>query len=133
MNNSGATEQEISAAVARARAARGEAENERSRAAAARGDEVLAGAAMAGANRENRVRTDRPAEPAYDSAERRQRLAASLEDHPDREAVNARLVADRHQGTPPSAAVQSKETAGKTSKMKAPSRGRTIERGGLER
>ena len=41
----------------------------------------------------------------YDSAERRQELAASLEGVADREAVQARLNADQDQGTPPSAAV----------------------------
>lgn len=41
----------------------------------------------------------------YDSAERRQELAASLEGVADREAVQARLSADQDQGTPPSAAV----------------------------
>jgi hypothetical protein len=41
----------------------------------------------------------------YDSAERRQALAASLEGVADREAVEARLSADQDQGTPPSAAV----------------------------
>lgn len=41
----------------------------------------------------------------YDSAERRQELAASLEGVADREAVQARLTADQDQGTPPSAAV----------------------------
>ncbi|UKA77626.1 hypothetical protein [Arthrobacter sp. FW306-07-I] len=41
----------------------------------------------------------------YDSAERRQTLAASLESVADREAVQARLSADQDQGTPPNAAV----------------------------
>lgn len=41
----------------------------------------------------------------YDSAERRQTLAASLESMADREAVQARLSADQDQGTPPNAAV----------------------------
>lgn len=41
----------------------------------------------------------------YDSAERRQELAASLEGVADREAVQARLNADQDQATPPSAAV----------------------------
>lgn len=133
VNNAGATEQDISSAVTQAQAARQLAENERSTAAAARGDEVIAGAAMAGANREDRARANDSGEPAYDSSERRQQLAKNLENHPDREAVNARLVADRHQGTPPSAAVNSKPTVGRISKMKSLSRGRTMERGGLER
>lgn len=41
----------------------------------------------------------------YDSAERRQELAASLEGVADHEAVQARINADQDQGTPPSAAV----------------------------
>ncbi|QOT19882.1 hypothetical protein [Paenarthrobacter sp. YJN-5] len=45
------------------------------------------------------------AEINYDSAERRQALAASLEGVADREAVQARLSADQDQGTPPSAAL----------------------------
>ncbi|MHA7277958.1 hypothetical protein ACX80O_15795 [Arthrobacter sp. Hz1] len=133
VNNPGATEQDISSAVTQAQAARQQAENERSNAFAARGDEVKAGVGVAGANREDRARANNSAEPAYDSPERRQQLAKSLENHPDREAVNARLMADRHQGTPPSAAVNSHPTVGKISKMKSPVRGRTVERGRLER
>jgi hypothetical protein len=41
----------------------------------------------------------------YDSAERRQGLAASLDSVADKEAVQARLSADQDQGTRPSAAV----------------------------
>ncbi len=133
INNTGATEQDISSAIIQAQTARQQAENERSNAAAARGDEVIAGAAVAGANREDRERSNKSAQPAYDSPERRQQLAKSLENHPDREAVNARLMADRHQGTPPSAALNSKPTVGRTPKAGSPNRGRTIERGGLER
>ena len=44
---------------------------------------------------------------AYDSAERRQRFAASLDGKADTETFNARIAADRSQATPPSAAVQS--------------------------
>ncbi|MFJ7751811.1 hypothetical protein ACIQXM_17875 [Arthrobacter sp. NPDC097144] len=120
VHNPGATEQGISSALAQAQTARHEADNERSKAAAARNDEVLAGAAVAGANREDRTRHSSPSEPAYDSPERREQLARSLDGHPDREAVNARLAADQHQGTPPSAAVSSKPTVGKTSLMKKP-------------
>lgn len=40
----------------------------------------------------------------YDSAERREALAKSLDHISDREAVAARLTADRNQATPPSAA-----------------------------
>lgn len=48
----------------------------------------------------------------YDSAERRDGLAASLDGVVDREAVQARLSADQDQGTPPSAAVA--KPSGKT-------------------
>lgn len=133
VNNPGASEHEISAAVDRAQQAREQAENERSQASAARTDEVVAGAAVAEANREDRARSA-AGEPAYDSAERRQELAASLADHTDREAVNARLTADKHQGTHPNAAVQSKPGAAQTAKMsKAPGKARVVERGGRSR
>lgn len=132
VTDTGATEPAITAAVHRAQQARGQAENERSAAAAARGDEVLAGAAVAGANREDRARAAASDAP-YDSAERRRNLAADWEGHGDREAVNARLVADRHQATPPSAAVQSKPSTAQTAKTKVQDRSRSMERGGLER
>lgn len=132
VNDTGATEPAIAAAVDRAQWARGQAEHERSAAAAARGDEVLAGAAVAGANREDHARTAVSDAP-YDSAERRRSLAAVLEGHGDREAVNARLVADRHQATPPpSAAVQSGPSVAQTVRTQVQDWGRTVERG-LER
>lgn len=93
----------------------------------------MAGAAIAGATREDQTRANNSAEPAYDSPERRQQLEKSLEGHPDREAVKARLMFDKHQGTPPSAAVSSEPNLGKTSGMKSSSRGRSIEQGARER
>ncbi len=45
----------------------------------------------------------------YDSAERREALAKSLDHVGDREAVEARLIADRDQATPPTAAVTLKQ------------------------
>lgn len=131
VTNTGADEASVSAALARAQQARSEAESERTKASAARTDEVVAGAAVAGANRQDRV--DR-SEPAWDSAERRQQLAESLEGQGDREAVSSRLLADKHQGTHPSAAVAQKPSLAKTSKMgKQSGKGRSLERGGLER
>ena len=131
VNNTGADEASVSAALARAQQARAEAENERTKASVARTDEVVAGAAIAGANRQDRA--DKT-EPAWDTAERRQQLAESLEGKGDREAVNSRLLADKHQGTHPSAAVAQKPSLAKTSKMaKQGGKGRTLERGGLER
>ncbi|WP_211880861.1 hypothetical protein [Pseudarthrobacter albicanus] len=131
VNNTGADEASVSAALARAQQTRSEAENERTKASAARTDEVVAGAAVAGANRQDR---EARGGPAWDSAERRQQLAEGLEGRGDREAVNSRLLADKHQGTHPSAAVAQKPSLAKTSKMaKQSGKGRTLERGGLER
>ena len=133
VNSPGASESEISDALSRTQQARQLAENERSNASAARSDEIVAAAAVAGANREDRARS-MAGEPAYDSAERRRNLAASLTGNPDREAVNARLTADKHQGTHPSAAVQSKSGAAQTATMnKAPSKARAVEREGRTR
>lgn len=130
VNNTGADGASVSAALARAQQARAEAEGERTKASVARTDEAVAGAAIAGANRQDRA--DR-SEPAWDTAERRQQLAESLEGK-GREAVNSRLLADKHQGTHPSAAVAQKPSLAKTSKMtKQNGKGRTLERGGLER
>jgi hypothetical protein len=131
VNNTGADEASVSEALAWAQQARSEAERERAKASAARTDEVMAGAAVAGANRQDRA--DRSG-PAWDTAERRQQLAEGLEGMGDREAVNARLLADKHQGTPPAAAVAQNPSLAKTSKMaKQQSKGRALERGGLER
>jgi hypothetical protein len=131
VNNTGADEASASEALARAQQARLEAESERTKGAAARTDEVMAGAAVAGANRQDRA--DR-SEPAWDTAERRRQLAERLEGMGDREAVNARLLADKHQGTHPAAAVAQKPSLAKTSKMATQGgKGRTLERGGLGR
>lgn len=75
VNNTGVDEASVSAALARAQQARSQAENERNKASAARTDEVVASAAVADANRQDRA--DR-SEPAWDTAERRQQLAESL-------------------------------------------------------
>ena len=75
VNNTGADGASVSAALARAQQARAEAEGERAKASVARTDEAVAGAAIAGANRQDRA--DR-SEPAWDTAERRQQLAESL-------------------------------------------------------
>ena len=88
VNNTGADQAFVSAALARAQQARSEAESERAQASAVRTDEVVAGAAVADANRQDWA--DR-SEPAWDSAKRRQQLGESLEGMGDREAVNSRL------------------------------------------
>lgn len=134
VNNTGADEASVAEALTRAQQARSEAETERTKASAARTDETVTGAAVAAANREDRAAQTAQAEPAYDSAERRQQLAESLEGKADREAVNSRLLADKHQGTPATAAVAQKPSLAKTSKTaRQAGKGRTLERGGLER
>jgi hypothetical protein len=134
VNNTGADEAAVSEALAGAQQAGVEAESERTKASASRTDEAVAGAAVAGANRQDRDVRKAQAEAAYDSPERRQRLAASLEGKGDREAVNSRLLADRHQGAPATAAVAQMPSLAKTLKMaKQTGKGKTLERGGLER
>lgn len=134
VNNPGADEASVSAALTRAQQARTEAENERTKAAAARTDEVVAGAAVAGANRQDTAAQKAQGGPGYDSPERRQQLAESLEGKGDREAVSSRLLADKHQGTPATAAVAQKPSLAKTAKMATQGgKGKTRERDGLER
>ncbi|WP_400160503.1 hypothetical protein [Arthrobacter sp. BPSS-3] len=131
VNNTGADEASVSAALARAQQARSEAESERTKRAAARADKVVAGAAVAAANRQDRAGKS---EPAWDTAERRQQLAESLGGRGDREAVISRLLADKHQGTHPSAAVAQKPSLARTSRTaELGGKGRPMERGGLER
>jgi hypothetical protein len=114
VNNTGADEASVSEALARAQQARSECENERTKSSAARTDEAVAGAAVVGANQQDRE--DRN-EPASDPAERRQQLAQSMEGKGDRKSVNSRLLADKHQGTHPSAAVAQKLSLAKTPKL----------------
>ncbi|WP_028272842.1 hypothetical protein [Arthrobacter sp. UNC362MFTsu5.1] len=134
VNNTGADEASVSAALTRAQQARTEAESELTKAAAARTDEVVTGTVVAGANRQDKAAQKAQDERAYDSPERRQQLVESLEGKGDREAVNSRLLADKHQGTPPTAAVTQKPSLARTSKMaKQGGKGKTLERDGLER
>ncbi len=73
-------------------------------------------------------------EEAFRVARPRQQLAESLEGKADREAVNSRLLADRHQGAPARAAVAQKPSLARTTKMaKQAGKGKTLEHGGLER
>ncbi|MEV4991576.1 hypothetical protein [Pseudarthrobacter sp. LMD1-1-1.1] len=115
VDNLGADDASVAEALAKAERDREQAEQERR---AARNETAEAGQLLAEADREDRDRerdvtegNQRPeslAEEAgrnYDSAERRQELAASLEGVADREAVQARLSADQDQATPPTAAV----------------------------
>jgi hypothetical protein len=133
VNNTGADEASVSATLARAQQARAEADEERTKAPAARTDEAVAGAAVAAANRQDSAQQAQP-ELAYDSPERRQQLVESLDGKGDREAVNSRLLADKHQGTPATAAVAHRPSLATTSKMaRQGGQGKTLERGGLER
>lgn len=115
LDNLGADEGSVATAMAKAERDRGLADAERS---AGRDENTEAEQLLAEADREDRNReqdvTEENQRPEalreesgnkYDSAERRQELAASLEGVADREAVQARLSADQDQGTPPSAAV----------------------------
>ncbi|GAB2722719.1 hypothetical protein ACX801_20980 [Arthrobacter bambusae] len=115
VDNLGADDASVAAALTKAERDREQAEQERR----AGGDEtaqaaqLLAEAAREDQDREQDITKEnqRPevlreeAGIKYDSAERRQELAASLESVADREAVQARLSADQDQGTPPSTAV----------------------------
>lgn len=134
VNNTGTDEASVSEALARAQQARAQAESERTKASAARTDEAVSGAAVAGANRQGNAAHKAQPAPAYDSPERRQQLAESLEGKEDREAVNSRLLADKHQASPASAAVAQKPALARTAKMaRQGGKSKTLERQGLER
>jgi colicin import membrane protein len=115
VDNLGADDASVSVALAKAERDREQADQERSagRDENSQAAQLLAEAAWEDRDREQDVteESQRPealAEEAgvkYDSAERRQELANSLDGVADREAVQARLSADQDQGTPPSAAV----------------------------
>ncbi|WP_255318497.1 zeta toxin family protein [Cellulomonas gelida] len=70
---------------------------------------------------------------AWDSAERRQDLAASLEHVDNRAAVDARLTADLDQGTPPAAAAAAGRAASRAGKAKGKARTRTANQRTAER
>ncbi|MFF2300696.1 hypothetical protein [Arthrobacter sp. NPDC058127] len=115
VDNVGADEASVAAALAKAERDREQAEHERSagRDENAHAEQLLAEASREDQDREQDVTEENQRPEAlreeagikYDSAERRQELAASLESVADSEAVQARLSADQDQGTPPSAAV----------------------------
>lgn len=134
VDNTGATEQQISAALAEAERARGQAQEERSNGAAARTDEAVAGVAITGARREDAARSAEPGQESWDTTERRSNLAANLSKSVHPETAQARLIADTHQGTHPSAAVTSRPKTAQTAKTRpVQSQGHTIEREGLAR
>ncbi|MEW1808305.1 hypothetical protein [Pseudarthrobacter sp. NPDC080039] len=115
VDNLGANEVSVAEALARAERDREQAEQERrtGREEDAQAVQLLAQADREDSDREQDVTEENQRPEAltdeagmkYDSAERRQELAASLEGVADREAVQARLSADQDQGTPPNAAV----------------------------
>lgn len=126
VNNLGAEESSVAAALAKAERDREQADEER---ATSREETVQAAQMMAEADRDDHERQQRINEEnehagamredaglKYDSAERREDLASSLDGISDREAVQARLSADQDQGTPPIAAVT--KAAGKTPKAR---------------
>ena len=126
VNNLGANEATVAEALAKAERDREQAEQERR---SGRDENAQAVQLLAEADREDRNRerdvTEENQHPEalreeagikYDSAERRQELAASLEGIADREAVQARLSADQDQGTPASAAVA--KTTGRSPKAR---------------
>lgn len=116
VDNLGADKASVAAAMAKAEQDREQAQEERR---AGSVEAALAVQMMAEADREDRDRqqdayeenqrpeplSEEEASLKYDSAERRQELADSLEGLSDREAVQARLSADQDQATPPSTAV----------------------------
>jgi len=134
VNNTGADEQSISEALHQAQQARSAAEAERTKAATARTDETVIAAEVTAADRQDKPAHKTQPQAAYDSPERRQQLAESLDGKGDREAVNARLLADKHQGTPANAAIAHKPSVATTTRMsKQPGKGKALERKGLER
>lgn len=115
LDNLGADEASVAAALAKAERDREQAQQER---ASGRDDTTQALQLLAEAEREDRGRQQdvdsenqhpealrEEATLDYDSAQRRHELAASLEGVADREAVQARLTADKDQATHPSTAV----------------------------
>ncbi|MDJ0459829.1 hypothetical protein PUN71_021710 [Arthrobacter sp. NQ7] len=115
VDNLGANDVSVAAALAKAERDREQAEQERG---AGRDENAEAAQLLADAGREDQDREQDVTEEnqqlyalgeasgiKYDSSERRHQLAASLDDVADREAVQARLSADQDQATSPVAAV----------------------------
>ncbi|MEW1808770.1 hypothetical protein [Pseudarthrobacter sp. NPDC080039] len=139
VDNVGVDASLIAAALAKVEQNREQAEQERR---AGREETTQAAALLAEADREDRDRehdvteeNQRPktlreeAVTTYDSAERRQELAASLEGVADREAVQARLSADQDQATPASAAVSKGSTPAKARKTRGANRQKLLQKG----
>lgn len=121
VDNPGADDRTVSDALAQAERDRAEADRQRT---TADRDGVEAALLMGAAGREDRGRESevtaentaaQETQPLYDSEERRQSFAASLDGKADTETIRARILADRDQAAPPSAAV-----AGELEKVKKP-------------
>lgn len=94
----------------------------------------MVAAAVAGANSQDNAVQKVQDEPAYDSARRRQQLAESLEGKCDSEAINSRLLAEKHQARPAADAAAHRPSLVKISKLtKQSGTGKGLERGGFER
>ncbi|WP_026552496.1 hypothetical protein [Arthrobacter sp. H20] len=127
VDNPGASDKAVSEALAQAerdQVERDRAEADRQRSAGDR-DGVEAGIVMGVAGREDRNRAAevewenaaaKEAEPLYDSEERRQAFASSLEGNADAETISARILADRDQATPPTEAIAGKPGKSKVAK-----------------
>ena len=126
VDNPGANDKAVNEALAQAERDRAEADRQRN---AGDRDGAEAGVVMGAAGREDRSRQSevesenvaaKEAEPLYDSEERRQSFASSLDGKADAETINARILADRDQATPPTEAI-----AGKPAKTKVAKRSRS--------
>lgn len=122
VDSPGADDRAVSEALAEAERDRAEADRQRS---AGDRDGTEAALLMGAAGREDRSRASevesenvaaKEAEPLYDSEERRQSFAASLDGKADAETINARILADRDQATPPTAAIAGKPGTSKVAK-----------------
>jgi hypothetical protein len=112
VDNPGAHDRAVSEALAQAERDRAEADRQRR---AGECDRAEAATIIGAAGREDRDRDSAVesenravsnAGPLYDSEERRQSFAASLEGKADSETIRARILADRDQATTPTAAVE---------------------------
>lgn len=130
VDNPGADDRAVSEALAQAERDRAEADRQRS---AGERDGAEAATIIEAAGREDRdqaskVETENraasDAEPLYDSEERRQSFAASLDGVADSETIRARILADRDQATPPSAAVAAEPNRAKKAVRRGAGTGR---------
>jgi len=128
----GADPAAVRAALEQRDQAREEASGER---AAAAGEEAEAAqilAAAGGLEDAEPQQAEQDSEPLYDSAERRRELAAALEGVADKEAVEARVLADVNQAQPAAEAVIARPGRGgkaRPSRGRGPGQARRSERG----